>query len=405
VSDDWKEAFKDEVEDARRRAAEEASRAHPNGHKTNGATTELEDEYRFKLIDASELKLNKRSAYLIKNMIPAQGLIIVYGPPKCGKSFWVIDALFHIALEWEYRGRRVKQGLAVYVGCEGASAVPARIEAFRQEKIKGPIDSNRIKVILTRLDLVADIDRLISDIEAQLGDLTPAIIAIDTLNRSLRGSESNDEDMSNYIKAADRLGDKFKCAVVIVHHCGVEAARPRGHTSLAGAGDAQIAVKKTDRLVSTNVEFMKDGPDGETTISRFRVVDNLDTDEDGEPISSLVLEEIKETWAAANAKGKGAKPPSPVAQKFYGAFGNARARFAEARPGSGNRPSITEDQWILELVRGGLIDPFPSDPDKSTQRTTQNRRNALMSKYRRELVAANWISCNGKIIWSIKEEK
>jgi hypothetical protein len=48
---------------------------------------------------------------------------------------------------------------------------------------------------------------------------------------------------------------------------------------------------------------------------------------------------------------------------------------------------------------------LPSDPDKSTQRTTQNRRNALMSKYRRELVAANWISCNAKIIWSIKEEK
>jgi hypothetical protein len=377
-----------------------AKPSEPREPQSNGHAAD--DEYRFKLIDASELKLNKRSAYLIKNIIPTQGLIIVYGPPKCGKSFWVIDALFHIALGWEYRGRRVKRGLAVYVGCEGAFAVPARIEAFRQEKIKGPIDCNKFKVVLTRLDLVADIDQLIRDIEAQLGELTPAVIAIDTLNRSLQGSESSDEDMSNYVKAADRLRDKFKCAVVIVHHCGIEAGRPRGHTSLAGAGDAQIAVKKIDRIVSTNVEFMKDGPDGETTTSRFKIIDNLDTDEDGEPISSLVLEE---TLASGNSKGKGAKPPSPAALKFYDAFSDAGAQFAEARPESANRPSITEDQWIIEAVRRGLIDPFPADAGKSIQRTAQNRRNALMSKYRRELVAANWIVCNGKIIWSIKEQK
>jgi hypothetical protein len=32
--------------------------------------------------------------------------------------------------------------------------------------------------------------------------------------------------------------------VVIVHHCGIEGTRPRGHSSLTGAADAQLAVKR-----------------------------------------------------------------------------------------------------------------------------------------------------------------
>ena len=58
---------------------------------------------------------------------------------------------------------------------------------------------------------------------------------LDTLNRSISGSESYDEAMGKYIEAADRLAETFVCLVLIIHHCGVESSRPRGHTSLTGA--------------------------------------------------------------------------------------------------------------------------------------------------------------------------
>jgi hypothetical protein len=261
----------------------------PNRH-------DAEEKRRFNIIDASRLALNKAAAYLVKNLIPAQGLIVIWGPPKCGKSFWILDVVFHIALGWEYRGRRVKQGLVLYIGCEGEFAVPARVEAFRQEKIRSPIDPEQFKLILSRLDLVGEVEQLIGDIEAQLDAQAPAIIVIDTLNRSLAGSESSDEDMGNYVKAADRLRERFNCAVAIIHHCGINDSRPRGHTSLAGAADAQIAVKKDgEGLISTAVEFMKDGPEGEETHSRFNVITNLDVDEDGEPITSCVIEPVEGT--------------------------------------------------------------------------------------------------------------
>ena len=87
-------------------------------------------------------------------------------------------------------------------------------------------------------------------------------VVLDTLNRTLVGSEVRDEDMTAYIEAADAIRAEFSCCVVIVHRCGVEGSRPRGHTSLSGAVDAQIAITKTAAGATATIELMKDGPEG-----------------------------------------------------------------------------------------------------------------------------------------------
>ena len=109
-------------------------------------------------------------------------------------------------------------------------------------------------------------------------------------NRSLRGSENSDEDMSAYIGAADALREAFDCAVLIVHHCGVNDSRPRGHTSLTGAVDAQLAVKREQNgNIIVTVEWMKDGEsEGDTIASRLEVVE-VCTDEDGEAITLCIV--------------------------------------------------------------------------------------------------------------------
>ena len=62
--------------------------------------------------------------------------------------------------------------------------------------------------------------------------------------------------------------------MIIVHHCGIDARRPRGHTSLTGAADAQLSVKRdpAGNIVVT-VEWMKDGPEGDAIISRLDQVE------------------------------------------------------------------------------------------------------------------------------------
>jgi len=207
---------------------------------------------------------------------------------KCGKSFLIPDALLHIALGWEYHGRRVAQGPVVYCAFEGQTGVRARVEAFRRHHCLN--DANPPFYLMpATLDLIDRHDDLIASIRAQLGETPPVAVCLDTLNRSLRGSENKDEDMSAYIAACDAIREAFGCAVIVVHHCGVEGTRPRGHTSLTGAADAQLKVERgANERITAKVEFAKDFEAGEQISRALEDVD-VGTDEDGEMITSCVV--------------------------------------------------------------------------------------------------------------------
>src|SRR5580693_2214336 len=214
---------------------------------------------RFKLVPFHKISVGSERVYLVKGIIPRLGLIVIWGPPKCGKSFWTFDLAMHVALGWEYRGRRVNAGTIVYCALEGAEGFRARVEAFRRGKMDGRAHAP-FHLMASGLNLVADQVAFLESIKAQLGAEKPVAVVIDTLNRSLAGSESDDKDMAAYVRAADAIRDAFGCAVVIVHHCGHNGDRPRGHSSLIGAVDAQIAVKRdtTENIVAT-LELSKDG--------------------------------------------------------------------------------------------------------------------------------------------------
>ncbi len=238
-----------------------------------------------------EITLDTSRPYIVKGLIPRNGLTVIWGPPKSGKSFFTFDLLMHVALDWDYRGRRVEQGPVGYCAFEGQNGIKRRVEAFRQQSLSEQTDIG-VPFYLqpTSLDLVKDCAELIAAIRATLGDTKPIVVVLDTLNRSLKGSESSDEDMSAYVKAADAIREAFDCAVVIVHHCGVDGTRPRGHTSLTGATDAQLAVKR-DALknIVVSVEWMKDGDsEGDMIASRLEQVE-VGVDEDGDPITSCVV--------------------------------------------------------------------------------------------------------------------
>lgn len=236
-----------------------------------------------------QIEFDKTPSYLIKGLIPSGGLVVVWGAPKCGKSFFVFDLVAHVALGWEYRGRRTRQGAVMYCALEGGKGFRTRVAAFRQARLAGHEADVPFFLWDGPLSLVADQAALVASIGAALGDTNPSAIVVDTLNRSLAGSESSDEDMGAYVKAADALRAAFDCAVVIVHHCGHEGTRPRGHSSLMGAVDAQIGVKRdaADNIIAT-VEFMKDGPQGEEFASRLEVVE-IGIDADGDKITSCVI--------------------------------------------------------------------------------------------------------------------
>jgi hypothetical protein len=96
--------------------------------------------------------------------------------------------------------------------------------------------------------------------------------------------------MSKFIRAADAIRQAFgDCLIPIVHHCGVSKNRPRGHTSLTGACDVQIAIERDkEGTIIAKVEHMKDGEAGAVFACKLERVD-LGTDDEGDPISSCVI--------------------------------------------------------------------------------------------------------------------
>jgi RecA-family ATPase len=184
----------------------------------------FDEAKQFPLIAFDDLRPSPEPAYLIRGIFPRTGLAVVWGAPKCGKSFVVTDAVLHLALGWRYRGRRVVQGPIVYCAFEGAEGFGKRAEGFRQRYLPENAEPVPFYLVAARMSLIKDHAALIASIEAQ--SVHPVAVVLDTLNRSLDGSESDDRDMSAYIKAADVIREKFSCLVIIVHHCGVTSSAP-----------------------------------------------------------------------------------------------------------------------------------------------------------------------------------
>ncbi len=55
---------------------------------------------RFKLVPFSQIAPSVGANYLVKGFLPRSGMAVVWGPPKCGKSFFVFDLMMHVALGW-----------------------------------------------------------------------------------------------------------------------------------------------------------------------------------------------------------------------------------------------------------------------------------------------------------------
>ncbi|MDR3527398.1 MAG: AAA family ATPase [Rhizomicrobium sp.] len=326
---------------------------------------------RFHFQRFADLHANLDCAHLVKGLLPRRGLAVIWGAPKCGKSFWALDVALHIAMGRQYRDLRTIQGGIVYIALEGGAAFGNRIEAWREYHAVAVEAEADFHLLVTSLDLVADAPALISAIEDEMPDTPPVSVFIDTLNRSLHGSENSDEDMSNWVRAADAIGQRFGCLVAVVHHCGHEATRPRGHSSLMGAADAQIAVKReSGPIFSTTLDFAKDMADGAILMNRIEPVD-LGTDADGDPVSSCVC-------IAADGEAVKATPARRLSDRnrlALNALTALIARSGEPVPAIFQLPASVQavrvDAWRDEIYSKGILDPQAKSPREEFKRVRQ----------------------------------
>ena len=201
----------------------------------------------------------------------------------------------------------IQPGPVVYCAFEGAHGYKKRAEALRRYHDMPNSEEVPLYLVPGRANMIKEYPLLIAAVREQLAGEFPRTIVLDTLNKSLVGSESKDVDMAAYIVAAEALRDAFDCVVIIIHHCGYDETHPRGHTSLTGAVDAEFEVVREGMLVTLKNVTMRDGPEGFEIRSAAEVVE-VGEDVNGKVLTSLVIVQTDAPATVGDRKKKGGRP-------------------------------------------------------------------------------------------------
>jgi hypothetical protein len=141
------------------------------------------------------------------------------------------------------------------------------------------------------LDLCGDIDAVALIKLFEGSERPPVLIVIDTLALSIgAGDENSGSDMGSLIASASEIRSKTGAHVMVVHHSGKDASRgARGHSNLRGASDTEIEIKGVGEVRTATAHKQRDMERGKKFSYCLRVID-LDTDQDGDSITSCVVE-------------------------------------------------------------------------------------------------------------------
>ena len=209
--------------------------------------------------------------WLIEGVLPALSFAALYGPPGSFKSFHALHIAYCVATGHSWMGKPVKKsGAVLYLCGEGFGGIGARIKAC---KIHHQIeDGAPIYVVRHQLNLRSsqeDFNALMLAI-VQLVEQTGiqfCLAIVDTLARAFGGgNENSSEDMGAFITAMGKVQEFLNCALMVLHHCGKDAAKGlRGHSSLLGAVDTELELLRFDEQMKgvLTISKQKDGADNE----------------------------------------------------------------------------------------------------------------------------------------------
>ena len=122
-----------------------------------------ERKLRFRLIKFQDMRPGLEPVYLVDELMPSAGLVLVWGRQKTFKSFWLLDLFVHVAMGWPYRDHAVRQGPVIYCAFEGGHGYKGRIEAIRRHYGISDDADVPLYVMPGQVDLIADEKALVDE--------------------------------------------------------------------------------------------------------------------------------------------------------------------------------------------------------------------------------------------------
>jgi len=250
-------------------------------------------------------------------------VVIIYAPPRIGKTFFALHLLCSTALGRTVFGLATEKRHGLYVGLEGEAGIKARIAAWC---VQYGVASNPIDYALGRFSLAIEDD--VAGLIVRMKRRRIGFVVIDTLSLAMAGlDEIAGQHMSLVIEALHRIKRETGACVVVVAHTGKnEKAGIRGHSSQLGNVDTTI------ELVAHNKETKRVG-------NKVRIIEH-----------EITL----------------ATPRSAVVRKQRDAEGGKRLNFTlvlrdtpftDARGATVKRPALCEHEAFPDLPPEGAPTP------------------------------------------------
>ncbi len=228
----------------------------------------------FTPLSYADLKALPEKEWLLNDIFGAGDLGMIFGAPGCGKTFVVIDMIVQMCRGslWAHRFGAIRPLNVAYCAGEGISALPARFTAavkhyglddlpnFTFYKNIPQLYDQNSSDCATILQFILEWKKRLDASTATALD----VLVIDTLHTAIAGADENSsQDMGLVLQACRLATQQLGCTVILVHHTNKDGITERGSSSVRGAMDFMIRIKKPDLGKGTDAtifcEKLKDG--------------------------------------------------------------------------------------------------------------------------------------------------
>ena len=205
-------------------------------------------------INAEELQNRpyEPTHFLVDELIP-EGLHILAGAPKIGKSFLVLQMAYQVSMGAPFLGFSSRQGTVLYLALEDTcERLQKRLAQMTEQ------DSEHLILSVFSETLDEGLTERLSDFWSEHTDTV--LIIIDTLQRVRGRTPDNGSYAADYDTLArlKEFSDTYGVTVLVVHHTRKEGAEDvfnmiSGTNGLMGAADGALLLHKDKRTASDAV--------------------------------------------------------------------------------------------------------------------------------------------------------
>ncbi len=323
----------------------------------------------------------------VEGMLGTGQFSVVYGESNCGKTFFMTDLAFHVAMGRKWRDRRVDKGGVVYVALEGSFGLSNRIAAFRQENEESA--NMPFAVVTTQINFLdnnpdgnlALFIETVKHVAQKVGGVK--LVVVDTLARAISGGDENSgQDMGLLVAHADLIRQATGAHVCFVHHSGKDRAKgARGHSSLRAAVDTEIEVSRQedDNFSTVKVVKQRDMEMAEDMFFGLKSV-CIGVNRHNEEVKSCVVNVIEQPETTQKDRGQRL---NDMQQFVYDALIETLISYGKERTprqGMSAVKCVTYDQLADTMQEMGYKDLYDKDGKNNVKSVTNTVRASLRRK-------------------------